>query len=189
MFTISFFLVAWCWALIQSDSVIFRDDIHVFPVNTVKNSLICPSILTELIRSISQDELTKFHKIAWNLLTFPIPIALYFRLSYFHRSKLNVEVFSVGSCYLAHNMSLLSIYLLPKYTSDASSASHQNTSYLRSQLCAPYSNPSRITYGSSTVNVFQLRIQTTCSTILEKIYCVWKILCDVKQRRESGFVD
>ena len=58
------------------------------------------------------------------VLTFPIPIALYFRLSYFHRSKLNVGVFSVGSCYLAHNMSLLSIYLLPKYTSDASSASH-----------------------------------------------------------------
>ena len=40
--------------------VIFRDDdIRVFPV-----SIICPSTLTELIRSISQDELAKFHKIA-----------------------------------------------------------------------------------------------------------------------------
>lgn len=75
--------------------VIFRDDIRVFPV-----SIICPSTLTELIRSISQDELAKFHKIAWNLLTFPIPIALYFRPSYFLRSKLNVGVFSVGSRYL-----------------------------------------------------------------------------------------
>ena len=44
--------------------VIFRDDIHVFPDNTVKNTLIWPSTLTESIRSISLEERAKFHKIA-----------------------------------------------------------------------------------------------------------------------------
>ena len=44
--------------------VIFRDDIHVFPDNSIKNTLNLAKYTSKPNRSISLEEREKFHKIA-----------------------------------------------------------------------------------------------------------------------------
>ena len=91
--------------------VMFRDDIHVFPDNTVKNTLILAKN-TCRIDQINFSRRTR--EISRNRIKFvdiPVSNCLYFRLTYFLWSNLIVGVFSAGSRYFTHNMSLSSIYI------------------------------------------------------------------------------